>query len=95
MMFPVRDVVIIEKDVDKEAGSIQLLDSYKDPAGTDTGAVLALNNCYRNDQGVWVDTNEVKAGDRVLFLRKHGIAVKGSKTQVCVRYANILAVLEH
>lgn len=96
MMYPINDVVVIKRDkTDETPGGIQLLDSHKDPAGTDTGTVLSINNCYKNEHGVWFDTTEVKVGDRVLFMRKHGITVKGSKTDVVVRYPNLLAVLEH
>lgn len=95
MLFPLRDVVVIERDKnDESTGGIALVESYKDPAGTDTGVVQSINNSYQNEHGVWLFSN-VHVQDRVLFLRKHGIAVKGSKTMVVVRYENLLAVLEH
>lgn len=91
---PLGDVVIIEKDkTDESSGGIALLDSHKDPAGTDTGVVVAYKHSYRNPQGVWFQT-QVEVGQRVLFLRKHGIAIKGSKTAVAVRYENLLAIIE-
>lgn len=94
-LIPLRDVVIIEKDkVDETDGGIVLLDSHKDPAGTDTGTVLYMRSTYINTEGFRREQNDVKPGQRVLFLRKHGIAIKGSKTQVCVRYENLLAVYE-
>lgn len=92
-LIPINDVVIIEKDVEKTAGGIELLDSYKDPAGTDTGTVVNLRGDYKNEHGVLFST-DVYISQRVLFLRKHGIAVKGSKTLVAVRYENLLAVIE-
>lgn len=96
MMFPLRDVVIIERDsTETTIGGIVLTESYKDPAGTDTGEVLSLNNAYYTIDGTWRHIEGVQTGDRVLFMRKHAIAIKGSKTQVIVRYENLLAVLEH
>lgn len=94
-LIPLNDVVIIEKDIETERGGILVPESMKDPAGTDTGTVVSVNNSYLNGQGMRIHINGfVDAGSRVLYLRKHGIAVKGSKTQVCVRYENLLAVIE-
>lgn len=93
---PIRDVVIIERDPrnDKSAGGIELPVSYKDdPAGTDEGVVVAVNRAYTNENGTWHST-DCFVGDRVIFMKKHAIAVKGSKTMVCVRNVNLLAVVE-
>jgi len=88
-----RDSVLVERDEQQATESgIALLDSHKDPAGTETGRVVSLKKSYQNmETGVWFYT-QVMVGDRVLFARKHGIAVKGSKTQVVVKYENLLAV---
>lgn len=94
MLHPLRDVVVIELDkTDETPGGIQLLDSHKDPAGTDTGTVLALNKSYTNVEGVCLYIERVVPGDKVLFMRKHGIAIKGNKGMVAVRYENLLAVI--
>lgn len=90
--IPLRDVVIIEKDVETERGGIIVPESMKDPAGTDTGVIRSIN--ARWTVGECYEYAEVKVGQRVLFLRKHGIAIKGSKTLLAVRYANLLAVVE-
>ena len=92
MLHPLRDVVVIELDKTDHHGSIQLLDSHKDPAGTDTGTVLSLKRSHIHEQGYTVIT-EVMPGDKVLFMRKHGIAIKGNKGMVAVRYENLLAVI--
>jgi len=93
MIIPLRDVVIVEIDkTDETPGGIQLLDSHKDPAGTDTGTVKVINSRYP-DGDQWYYT-EVKTGWKVLFARKHGIAIKGQKKLVCVRYENLLAIIE-
>lgn len=94
MIIPLRDVVIVEvaKTSETESG-IQLLDSHKDPAGTEIGKVMKIRTSYHNEHGSYIGI-EVNAGDSVLFARKHGIAIKGSKTLQCVRYENLLAVIE-
>lgn len=93
-LHPIRDVVVIERVEDgKSAGGIELLDSHKDPAGTDTGVVIAVERAYISDSGAWINI-DCKVGEKVLFMRKHAITVKGSKTLVCVRNANVLAVVE-
>jgi chaperonin GroES len=94
MIIPLRGVVIVEVQPQHEtAAGIQLLDSHKDPAGTEQGKVVSIRSSYITDAGYRVDP-EVRKGDVVLFARKHGIAVKGSKTLQCVRYENLLAVIE-
>jgi co-chaperonin GroES (HSP10) len=91
---PLNDVVLIEKDMPHETASgIALPESYKDPAGTDSGRVVSINWRYINEYGIAV-LPQVAVDDRVLFLRKHGIVVKGSKTMVAVRQENLLAVYE-
>lgn len=93
-MTPLNDVVIIKRDNATETSSgIQLLDSHKDPAGTETGKVVAVNGSYISEHGNRHYTDVVE-GQRVLFLRKHAVVVKGSKELVTVRYGNLLAVLE-
>lgn len=91
---PLNDVVIIRKDKENErGGAIELLDSFKDPAGTETGTVVAIKTKYINEYGTAIYP-ETERDEKVLFLRKHGIAIKGEKELVCVRYNNILAVIE-
>lgn len=93
-LTPLYDIIIIEKDVETERGGIIVPESMKDPAGTDTGKVLSCRPSYTNEHGVVRTTIDIRIGDKVLFARKHGIAIKGSKTQVAVRYENLLAVIE-
>lgn len=93
-MTPLNDIVIVELDSEKTAGGIELLDSYKDPAGTVTGVVKAVNANYINSAGVKLSTMHVRHGDRVLFARKHGIVIKGKDRMACVHFENLLAVME-
>lgn len=96
-LIPLRDVVIIELDDELEVGGgIVLPESVKDPAGTQSGTIRNINFKYRTNDtdSDWTYQREVTVGDRVLFLRKHGIVIKGKKKHVCVRYENLLAVFE-
>jgi co-chaperonin GroES (HSP10) len=88
VIIPLRDVVIIEIDkTDETPSGIQLLDSHKDPAGTEIGRVVEYPQRWMNEHGVpFFAAHEVCKGAKVLFARKHGIAVKGHK--------NLLAVIE-
>jgi hypothetical protein len=71
------------------------LDSHKDPAGTEIGRVVDYLEIYTNEHGIDILTStHLHKGAKVLFARKHGIAIKGSKTLQCVRYENLLAVIE-
>jgi co-chaperonin GroES (HSP10) len=94
-LIPLRDVVVIEIDkTDETPGGIQLLDSHKDPAGTDTGKVVHIRQSYYIPGNLNIVCTDVVPGAKVLFMRKHGIAVKGNKRLVCCRYENLLAVIE-
>lgn len=94
-IIPLRDVVIIEIDkTDETPSGIQLLDSHKDPAGTDTGTIKHINVVWDSMSRDYTVYSNLKPGQKVLFARKHGIAVKGHKKLVCVRYENLLAVIE-
>lgn len=93
MLIPLRDNVIIRRDKDeKSAGGIELLDSHKDPAGTEYGTVAVVNPSYYNSEGRTLYTS-VKEEERVLFMRKHAVVIKGHKDLVAVKYDNLIAVL--
>ena len=95
MLVPLRDVVVIEIDkTDETPGGIALLESHKDPAGTDSGRIVSISSGWPTEHGHVKPDAMLDRGVKVLFMRKHGIAVKGNKRLVCCRYENLLAVIE-
>lgn len=89
---PIRDWLLIEPDKETQTASgIQLPEAYKEPGGTASGVVVGIGpGIVGNDWSM-----AANIGERVLFLRKHGIPTKlAGKNYLMVRDEQLLAVIE-
>jgi chaperonin GroES len=89
---PVRDWLLVEPDKETQTASgIQLPEAYKEPGGTSSGHVVSFDEDYLRDDDEWMPVH----ADHIVFLRKHGIAVKHEgKNYLMVKDENVMAVIE-